>query len=659
MEPSSSQRWRGSKGGRGRNARGRRGGGSADSSSSSSSSTEHKQQGNGRAGGSTPRRPLNVSLNSQAPPLEKPSLESDAKAQSKAPVPGPAPAKQARAPRNASVSSPALSSWSAFATLWSPGTDEAAAVASLPADEVDANVEAQRDELTAIAAIYERELRIVKRQEGESSHSSSHFGPDGAIDLEVSPAPEAPLEIPQGSVIEVSIALDNAATRRPAAHVSVPPELRKTLPSVHMECTQDGDEGRGSDGGSTNGGSAKPKSSSGQDGGSQLPLSTLPPLSLRLRLPATYPSVAPPVFGVRCAWLSDASLEALCRHLDGLCAEAAGGPVVCELIEWLRSDALEALPPETLRPLLLPAEPTSQAPAAAGEAKAACDACASRAARWPRRPAEVLSALVAHAQAASDAEWRDSLHDCGVCLETHASIDCLRFVRCKHTFCRACCTSYFESQMADGAASALSCPEPSCRQCATPPEVKMLLPTELYEQYERLSLQTTLETMSDICWCPRCEYPAFLLGEGEGEGGRLALCSTCHLSFCIECKQSWHGLAPCANLATRWRNASEAEREVLRQKYGDKVVEEVQSGEWLLSNTKPCPNCNTSIQKNGGCNHISCRKCNYEWCWLCNKRYHAGHFKTGSCEQFSDDFFEEINLSRDEFAQQYVVLNHW
>lgn len=525
---------------------------------------------------------------------------------------------------------PALSSWSTFRSLWSPEADEAAAAASLPADEASANLEGQRDELTAIAAIYSRELRIVTRDSGDGSgHPFVPSVVDGAIDLEASPAPDSPPEIPLGAVIEVSVALDNVIAGKPVAQVSIPPELRKMLPSLLTENA--GNEGGR---GATKDVSGPEIDESGDEGSSLLPLATLPPLVFRLRLPATYPSRAAPVFGVRCAWLSDASLELLCGHLEGLCAEAAGGPVVCELIEWLRSDALGALPSETLSPLQLPSEApalvsnagasssaassppglSSAKTAASGGARAARTgegpeaaraACASRAARWPRQGAEVLSTLVAHAQAAADAEWRESLHDCGVCLETHASIDCIRFVRCKHTFCKSCCTSYFESQMADGAASALTCPEPSCRVCATPPEVKMLLPAELFDKYERLSLQTTLETMSDICWCPRCEYPAFLLGEGEGEGGRLALCSTCHLSFCIECKQSWHGLAPCANLATRWRNASDAEREVLRQKYGDRVVEEVQSGEWLLSNTKPCPNCNTSIQKNGGCNHIS------------------------------------------------------
>ena len=154
----------------------------------------------------------------------------------------------------------------------------------------------------------------------------------------------------------------------------------------------------------------------------------------------------------------------------------------------------------------------------------------------------------------------------------------------------------------------------------------------------------------------RCEYPAFLV---DGENGRLALCGKCSFSFCKECNAAWHGLSPCANLATRWRSADAAGKALLREKYGARVVEEVANAEWVLQHTKPCPNCHTHIQKNGGCNHITCRHCNFEWCWLCSCKYQPGHYRNGSCEQFSEDFFEEIGMEPDDFHQNFVVMNHW
>lgn len=40
------------------------------------------------------------------------------------------------------------------------------------------------------------------------------------------------------------------------------------------------------------------------------------------------------------------------------------------------------------------------------------------------------------------------------------------------------------------------------------------------------------------------------------------------------------------------------------------------SQEWITGNTKQCPNCPNRIEKNNGCNHMTC-KCKHEFCWVC------------------------------------------
>ena len=44
------------------------------------------------------------------------------------------------------------------------------------------------------------------------------------------------------------------------------------------------------------------------------------------------------------------------------------------------------------------------------------------------------------------------------------------------------------------------------------------------------------------------------------------------------------------------------------------------SAKWMKRNSKRCPNCKTPINKNGGCNHMQCTRCNQHFCWACQKK---------------------------------------
>ena len=41
----------------------------------------------------------------------------------------------------------------------------------------------------------------------------------------------------------------------------------------------------------------------------------------------------------------------------------------------------------------------------------------------------------------------------------------------------------------------------------------------------------------------------------------------------------------------------------------------LKTASWITVNTKECPLCTVSIEKNGGCNHMTCRSCRVRWRW--------------------------------------------
>jgi len=48
-----------------------------------------------------------------------------------------------------------------------------------------------------------------------------------------------------------------------------------------------------------------------------------------------------------------------------------------------------------------------------------------------------------------------------------------------------------------------------------------------------------------------------------------------------------------------------------------KCVNESETANWILANTRKCPACNARIEKNQGCNHMTCRMCKHDFCWIC------------------------------------------
>lgn len=158
-------------------------------------------------------------------------------------------------------------------------------------------------------------------------------------------------------------------------------------------------------------------------------------------------------------------------------------------------------------------------------------------------------------------------------------------------------------------------------------------------------LEKAIREMEDTVECPRenCQKVAYVTDryslkyknkckkEEHFRQRFLAECSYCNFSFCNLCKQTFHGIERCKwkkgdkeLLVKRWKDGDEAEKaEMCRQFGGEKRVEELVerflNEEWLDSNSKPCPKCSVSIEKNEGCHKMHCTKCDTYFCWLCSE----------------------------------------
>lgn len=80
------------------------------------------------------------------------------------------------------------------------------------------------------------------------------------------------------------------------------------------------------------------------------------------------------------------------------------------------------------------------------------------------------------------------------------------------------------------------------------------------------------------------------------------------LSFVLlrECLGEAHSPSGCEQWVEWQSKVAEVKPEELRISSGE--TEDAANFLWLVTNSKPCPNCKSPIQKNEGCNHMKCSK---------------------------------------------------
>ncbi len=79
-------------------------------------------------------------------------------------------------------------------------------------------------------------------------------------------------------------------------------------------------------------------------------------------------------------------------------------------------------------------------------------------------------------------------------------------------------------------------------------------------------------------------------------------CRKCGTVFCSSCSAEGHQPATCQQV----------------RMWDKKNSDEGENMTWIQANTKPCPKCHVNIEKNQGCNHMTCRK-GTGGCGTCNQ----------------------------------------
>uniref|UniRef100_A0A8C6UT35 Ankyrin repeat and IBR domain-containing protein 1 n=1 Tax=Neogobius melanostomus TaxID=47308 RepID=A0A8C6UT35_9GOBI len=256
----------------------------------------------------------------------------------------------------------------------------------------------------------------------------------------------------------------------------------------------------------------------------------------------------------------------------------------------------------------------------------------------PRTPRTARSSITSPDQIGLlPAEEESAL--CGICMSSISIFEDPVDMTCGHEFCRACWEGFLNIKIQEGEAHNIFCPAFDCYQLVPVEVIESVVSREMDRRYLQFDIKAFVENNPAIRWCPvaGCERAVRLNTRGPGSSTSDFLsfpllrapavdCGKGHL-FCWACQGEAHEPCDCETWKAWLQKVSEMKPEELA---GVTVAyEDAANCLWLLTNSKPCANCKSPIQKNEGCNHMQCAKCKYDFCWICLEEWKKHSSSTG------------------------------
>ncbi|KAK2381400.1 RING/U-box superfamily protein [Trifolium repens] len=234
------------------------------------------------------------------------------------------------------------------------------------------------------------------------------------------------------------------------------------------------------------------------------------------------------------------------------------------------------------------------------------------------------------------------IRTCDICFDTFSKDD-IKSSWCGHLFCIDCWNQYIDTNIDDRNCFDLRCPQPSCNAVVDEDMIRQLASESRKIKYDRFLIRSYVETNKNrkLKWCPApdCGYAIdFDLPDSSSRLNYDVTC-LCYHSFCWNCGEEAHAPANCETVAKWMGNISSY------------IV--ISTNSWIITNTKPCPNCKIPIQKNQGCRHMNCKLCKFNFCWSC-----LCDFRTCSRERCKTLNVEQVQKLQQEVYGEEMQINN-
>ncbi|XP_065202301.1 potential E3 ubiquitin-protein ligase ariadne-2 [Planococcus citri] len=225
---------------------------------------------------------------------------------------------------------------------------------------------------------------------------------------------------------------------------------------------------------------------------------------------------------------------------------------------------------------------------------------------------------------------------CPVCMCDTPATETLS-LQCQHKFCRDCWTRHVEVKITEGFSTEITCMAHKC-DLLLPEDFALSLPISSYlkVQYHTFAFQNYVRSHPYLRFCvgPNCK----MIFKANEVLAKRIICSSCNTMFCFKCGDSYHAPTDCVTIKN-WLT---------------KCADDSETANYLSVHTKDCPHCNVCIEKNGGCNHMQCYKCRFDFCWLC-----LGDWKGHGTEYYECSRYRENPDLANENAKARAALRKY
>ncbi|KAF2709648.1 hypothetical protein K504DRAFT_378558 [Pleomassaria siparia CBS 279.74] len=216
-------------------------------------------------------------------------------------------------------------------------------------------------------------------------------------------------------------------------------------------------------------------------------------------------------------------------------------------------------------------------------------------------------------------EIRNRRRDCVVCRDSFLPGEFASLVDCLHQpeVCTECFAQWISSEIKDGSWREIKCPGTDCGLALKYHEVQQLATPESFAELDNLLFRDALGGDDNFRWC-RAEGCQSGQVHESGHAGNIFRCVGCGFRVCVIHDKTWHEGETCDEYDYRISGEKEKDEQKKLQ-----VEQEQASCEAIGKLSKKCPGikCAWNIQKNDGCDHMTCSRCRHEFCWVCLAPY--------------------------------------